>query len=245
MPAGAEQLPLLTAAFPQYKPASLLFALRWFHMDVFAAKNALLTSSDTRFWRQFHNCSMGLSSPCGRWNRTPMRKKPVVYKRPVTAPAAGCAPAAAVLQEISVEAFADEVAGELLGSVLDERAPSLDKLTPRTSNQAGDAEKAAVAAAAAKAEGGADTPLHDSPGMRHMQPASASMMARHHRDGLGTALELSNLAAGLVAEGRQTDAIPTLERAKQILDAQLPPDSNYIRITDRRLAAARRLATAS
>eukprot|EP01052_Picozoa_sp_SAG31_P022513 SAG31_NODE_1793_length_7241_cov_2.075611_5_plen_225_part_00 len=213
---GAEKLPLLTAAFPQYKPAALLFALRWFDGDAAATHLALLTSSDTHFWRLFHSCGAGLTAPCGRINRARLRSN-----RPATAPSTGAAAASMKQSQkaFTAESFAEEVSDEILREVL-----AFHGTGPRRQLQPDGKIAAADVEAIMK---------------QRVRPASASRVRSANPDGLGTALELAEIAKGLVAEGNMADAIPLLERCSKIFGSKLPPDSNYSQITAQRLAEAK------
>ena len=58
--AVAPDLQRLKLQFPQYKTNSLLYVLRRHKFDAAAAQRTLLTSSNSRFWRDFHSCGQGL-----------------------------------------------------------------------------------------------------------------------------------------------------------------------------------------
>ena len=73
------ELQRLKLQFPQYKTNSLLYVLRRHKFDAAAAQGTLLTSSNTRFWRDFHSCGQGL---VGVGEIKPARRHPRVQPAP-------------------------------------------------------------------------------------------------------------------------------------------------------------------
>lgn len=123
----------LKLQFPQYKTNSLLYVLRRHKFDASAAQRTLLTSSNTRFWRDFHSCGQGL---VGVGEIRAARRRPrVLPALPTSAPAPAPAPAPEPV-ETAEQALSGEVIDALLASVLEgasartpepEPEPSLDE----------------------------------------------------------------------------------------------------------------------
>ena len=95
----------LRQQFPQYKTNSLLYVLRKHKFDAAAAQRTLLTSSNTRFWRDFHSCGQGLA---GVGELKPARRYPRARPAPV-------APAPVETVE---QTLANEVIEALVAAVL-------------------------------------------------------------------------------------------------------------------------------
>ena len=108
VPTTQPDLQQLKAAFPQYNTSSLLYALRKHKFDGEAALRTLLTSSNTRFWREFHSCGQGLVGVGGT--------KPARVNQPpkvvVTPPATPAPPP----EEVLSTELVDEVLEELLSA---------------------------------------------------------------------------------------------------------------------------------
>ena len=108
------QLAGLRQQFPQYKTNSLLYVLRRHKFDAAAAQCTLLTSSNTRFWRDFHSCGQGL---VGIGEIKPARRNPL--RRPAaSAPAPPPPPVEQILAseliDLLFEAALEEAAGPMV-----------------------------------------------------------------------------------------------------------------------------------
>ena len=195
----APDLQRLKQQFPQYKTNSLLYVLRRHKFDAAAAQRTLLTSSNTRFWRDFHSCGQGL---VGIGEIKPARRNPL--RRPVaSAPPAPASPPPPVEQTM-----ASELIDALFEAALEEAAGPMVEPEPEPEAAAGDVEEDDGGAMEDEGEGG----------LGGLAGASA---------GLGEALDTYRCALKLSAEGRYSESIPLLEQCVEVFESELPADSTH------------------
>jgi hypothetical protein len=234
--AGTADLQLLKRAFPQYKTNSLLYALRRHKFDGEAAVRTLLTSSNTRFWREFHSCGHGLVG-VGEVKPARQRVADPALQPPQTvadgADSVGGIGGALVSEERNQQQLADEIVDQLLATLLNTLSPPTPDSRPRVGTELEPEPETRQDTG----NGHIDAPLGQSP----------------NSEGLGAALDTYRCALKLSAEKRYYESIPLLEKCLEVFEKELPPESSHTVRAMARLMAdyksdssrASRVATAS
>ena len=198
----------LRALFPQYKTNSLLYVLRRHDFDAAAAQRTLLTSSNTRFWREFHSCGQGL---VGIGDVKPVRVRQRKVAAPAPPPPPEPEPLAAEPEQPIEDALSAEVIDALFEAALAELGATKEVEPPPEPEPAD-----------------ADDEVEE-------EPATFGVAGS---GGLGDALETYRCALKLSAEGRYSDSVPLLERCVEVFEQELPPDSTHTVQAVERLMAA-------